>query len=134
MIINVLYSFLLYLLYLLNKLLKFPNPCKISICPIPFITNNILYKAKKSPSQSYILFTAIVLYNIPLPINCYTGNTTTKCHSGSMGDNRDLTGDFIRKFLHFLWSLHQILDISNPHEYALSVTKYSILQLPIEAV
>ena len=45
-----------------------------------------------------------------------------------------LQGEFIRKFLHFLWSLHQIPDISNPHEYALSVTKYSILQLPVEAV
>ena len=45
-----------------------------------------------------------------------------------------LQGDFIRNFLHFLWSLHQILDISNPHEYALSVTKYSILQLPVETV
>ena len=45
-----------------------------------------------------------------------------------------LQGYFIRKFLRFLWSLHQILDISNPHEYALSVAKYSILQLPVEAV
>ena len=34
-----------------------------------------------------------------------------------------LQGYFIRNFLHFLWSLHQILDLSNPHEYALSVTK-----------
>ena len=51
-----------------------------------------------------------------------------------MSDNIEiLQGYFIRKFLHFLWSLHQILDISNPHEYALSVTKYSILQLPVEA-
>ena len=45
-----------------------------------------------------------------------------------------LQGYFIRKFPHFLWPLHQILDISNPHEYALSVTKYSILQLSVEAV
>ena len=51
-----------------------------------------------------------------------------------MSDNRDLTGVFHQKCLHFLWSLHQILDISNPHEYAQSVTKYSILQLPVEAV
>ena len=75
-----------------------------------------------------------MLYNILSLINQYIGNNTTKCHSGSMSDNRDLTGDFIRKFLHFLRSLHQILDISNPHEYAQSVTKYSILQLPVEAV
>ena len=27
-----------------------------------------------------------------------------------------------------------ILDLPNPHEYALSVTKYSILQLPVKAV
>ena len=45
-----------------------------------------------------------------------------------------LQGNFIRKFLHFLWPLYQILDISNPHEYALSVTKYSILHIPVEAV
>ena len=38
-----------------------------------------------------------------------------------------LQGYLIRKFLHFLRSLHQILDISNPHEYAQSVTKYSIV-------
>ena len=45
-----------------------------------------------------------------------------------------LQGYFIRKFLHFLWALHQNLDISNPHEYALSGTKYSALQLPVKAV
>ena len=73
-----------------------------------------------------------MLYNILLPINCYIGNNTTKCHSGSMSDNRDLTGGF-HQFLHFLWSLHVILDISN-HEYAPSVAKYSILQLPVKAV
>ena len=75
-----------------------------------------------------------MLYNIHLPINQYKGNNTTKHHGRSMSDNRDLTEVFIRKFFHFLRSLHQILDISNPHEYAQSVTKYSILQLPIEAV
>ena len=45
-----------------------------------------------------------------------------------------LQGYFIRTFLQFLRSLHQILDISNPQEYAQSVTKYSTLQLPVEAV
>ena len=75
-----------------------------------------------------------MLYNILLPINQYIGNNTTKHHSGSMSDNRDLTGVFHQKIFHFLRSLHQILDISNPHEYAQSVTKYSILQLPVEAV
>ena len=38
-----------------------------------------------------------MLYNILLPINCYIGNNTTKHHSGSMGDNRDLTGVFHQK-------------------------------------
>ena len=33
----------------------------------------------------------VVLYNV-LPINRYTGNITIKCHSISMGDNRDPTG------------------------------------------
>ena len=51
-----------------------------------------------------------------------------------MSDNRDLTGVFHQKVSLLLRSLHQILDISNPHEYAQSVTKYSILQLPVEAV
>ena len=32
-----------------------------------------------------------VLHNV-LPINRYTGNITIKCHSKSMGDNRDPTG------------------------------------------
>ena len=33
-----------------------------------------------------------MLYNILLPINQYIGNNTTKHHSRSMSDNRDLTG------------------------------------------
>ena len=33
----------------------------------------------------------LMLYNILLPINCYIGNNTTKHHSKSMSDNRDLT-------------------------------------------
>ena len=37
-----------------------------------------------------------MLYNV-LSINQYTGNITTKCHSGSMGDNRDLTGVLYQK-------------------------------------
>ena len=32
-----------------------------------------------------------MLYNVLLPINHYIGNSTTKHHSGSMSDNRDLT-------------------------------------------
>ena len=36
----------------------------------------------------------ILLYNILLPINCYIGNNTTKHHSRSMSDNRDLTETF----------------------------------------
>ena len=38
-----------------------------------------------------------MLYNILLPINCYVGNNTAKCHSKSMSDNRDLTGVFHQK-------------------------------------
>ena len=38
-----------------------------------------------------------LLYNILLPINHYTGNITTKCHSKSMSDNRYLTGTFHQK-------------------------------------
>ena len=47
---------------------------------------------------------------------------------------QSLQGYFIREFLHFLWSLHQVLDLTNPHEYALTLTKCSILQLPVKAV
>ena len=39
----------------------------------------------------------MVLNNVLLPINCYTGNITTKHHSESMSDNRDLTGVFHQK-------------------------------------
>ena len=38
-----------------------------------------------------------VLYNFLLPINCHTGNITTKCHNKSMSDNRDLTETFHQK-------------------------------------
>ena len=48
-----------------------------------------------------------------------------------MSDNRDLTETFHQKILHIIRLLHQLLDISNPHEYAHSVTKYSILPLPV---
>ena len=51
-----------------------------------------------------------------------------------MSDNRDLTETFLQKILHFLRLLHQFLDISNPYEYVHSVTKYSILPLPVKAV
>ena len=39
----------------------------------------------------------LLLYNILLPINHYIGNNTTKCHSRSMSDNRDLTETFHQK-------------------------------------
>ena len=38
-----------------------------------------------------------MLYNVLLPINHGTGNITTKSHSKSMSDNRDLTGTFHQK-------------------------------------
>ena len=49
------------------------------------------------------IFTPIgMLYNILLLINCYIGNSTTKCHSRSVSDNRDLTETFHQKIsLHY---------------------------------
>ena len=38
-----------------------------------------------------------LLYNILSPINQYIGNNTTKCHSRSMSDIRDLTEVFHQK-------------------------------------
>ena len=38
-----------------------------------------------------------MLYDILLPVNCYVGNSTTKCHGGSMSNNRDLTETFHQK-------------------------------------
>ena len=38
-----------------------------------------------------------MLYNVLTPINCCTGNITTKHHSKSTSDNRDLTGTFHQK-------------------------------------
>ena len=46
-----------------------------------------------------------LLYNILLQINCYTGNVTTKCHSKSMSDNRDLTETFHQKVSSLLVSI-----------------------------
>ena len=75
-----------------------------------------------------------MLYNILLPINWYIGNNTTKCHSRSMSDNRDLTELFHQK----ISSLSKVIASDSryfqSHEYAQSVTKYSILQLPVKAV
>ena len=56
----------------------------------PLIVSNPL--AVSTPQISYLL-----LYNILLPINCYTGNITTKCYGKSMSDNRDLTETFHQK-------------------------------------
>ena len=39
----------------------------------------------------------LVLYNVFLLINHCTGNITTKHHSKSTSDNRDLTGTFHHK-------------------------------------
>ena len=51
-----------------------------------------------------------------------------------MSDNRDFTGVFHQKISSLPKVIASDLDISNPHEYTQSVTKYSILQLPVEAV
>ena len=39
-----------------------------------------------------------MLYNVLLRNNCYIGNNTTKHHSRSMSDNRDLTETLHHKF------------------------------------
>ena len=39
----------------------------------------------------------ILLYNILFPINHYIGNSTTKHHSKSISDNKDLTEVFHQK-------------------------------------
>ena len=60
-------------------------------------------------------FAAIgMLYNILLLINCYIGNSTTKCHSGSMSDNRDLTETFHQKISSYYKAIaFSLLDISS---------------------
>ena len=57
----------------------------------------------------------LVLYNILLPINCYIDNNTSKCHSSSMSDNRDLTETFHQK----ISSHHKVIAsiMSNPCQY-----------------
>ena len=44
----------------------------------------------------------ILLYNILLLTNCYIGNRTTTCHSGSMSDIRDLTETLNQKISSFI--------------------------------
>ena len=52
-----------------------------------------------------------------------------------MSDNKDLTGDISSEYF-FTLQGHciSLLDISNPHEYAHNVTKFSILPPPVKAV
>ena len=77
----------------------------------------------------------VLLYNILLLINHYIGNSTIKCHSRSLSDNRDLTETFHQKIFFTLQGHYiSLLDISNPHEYPHNVTKFSILPLPGKAV
>ena len=63
---------------------------------------NTVYEIHNATSSHERLFAgehnhSLLLYDIPLQINGYTGNNTTKHHSRSMGDNRDLTGVFHQK-------------------------------------
>ena len=65
-----------------------------------------------------------------LLINCYTGASTTNAIAEVWVIIPTPVGYFIRKYIHFLWALHQILDLSNPHEYAqvlLSIVHYNFL-------
>ena len=71
-----------------------------------------------------------MLYNILLLTNCYIGNNTTKCHSGIEILQRHSSENFFILQGHCI----SLLDISNPHEYAHNVTKYSILPLPVRVV
>ena len=57
--------------------------------------------------EEYLLLSLLIFMSVDillyyycciiLLINCYTGNSTTNCHSGSMSDNRNLTGVFHQK-------------------------------------
>ena len=51
-------------------------------------------KHKSRYSCEHVIYFNLVLYNVLLPINLYTSNITTKCHSKSMSNNRNLTGTF----------------------------------------
>ena len=62
-----------------------------------------------------------MLYNILLPIYCYIGNNTTKHHSRSMSDNRDLTEVFHQKVSSLPMIIASDSRYFNPHEFALSV-------------
>ena len=63
----------------------------------------MMYHHKHNIDHKFILMSYlditedVLLYNVLLPINHYTGNITSKCHSKSMSDNRDLTGTFHQK-------------------------------------
>ena len=75
-----------------------------------------------------------MLYNILLPINCYTGKITTKCHSKSMSDNRDLTETFHQKVSSLPVSIASDSRYFQSSWICFSITKYSSLQLPAKAV
>ena len=74
-----------------------------------------------------------MVYNILLPINCYTGNITTKCHSESMSDNRDLNETFHQKVSLLPVSIASDSRYFQSSWICFSVTKYSSLQLPVKA-
>ena len=71
-----------------------------------FVTNFHIVAAENHPvllglsTSRYLGFFVehpLVLYNVLLPINHYIDYNTTKHHSGSMSDNRDLTETFHQK-------------------------------------
>ena len=86
---------------------------------------------QKMTYMGQTLLTKEMLYNILLLINHYISNNPTKCHSRSMSDNRDLTDISSENFFTSLGYCISFLDISSPHEYTHSGTKYSILPLPV---
>ena len=81
--------------------------------------------------KKYIL---VLLCNILLLINRYTGNISTKCHSESRSDNRDLTEAFHQKVSSLPVSIASDSRYFQPSCICFSVTKYSSLQRPVKAV
>ena len=94
----------------------------------------LLYTFVKHNHLGLEIFAPIgMLYNV-LPINQYTGNITIKCHSKSMGDNRDPTVVLHQEISTLHVSIapdtRMLLDISNSREYArvlLNIVAYNFL-------
>ena len=58
---------------------------------------NAILGCLQSRKHCKVIMENLLLYHILLPIDHYIGNSTIKCHSRSMSDNRDLTETFHQK-------------------------------------